>query len=224
MSRPAMILPLLLAVAGVPSLAAESPGSGTPPLKYELMINGESFLVEANRQVKLESQEEAGVTYEVALRIALEQSVRLNTFQFEYDWPARVEDDRGEDQRTAGIQHELGYLMLITDLGHPLKADAKEAEEKAFAVIRDSTLQRFREAGMKEIAVTEYKSREFAGSLGRGAMIRYQDTQGADRTCLVYLMTGPSFTGYSTIEYLDADQHDVLPRARKTLDSIRALR
>ena len=76
---------------------------------------------------------------------------------------------------------------------------------------------------MKEIAVSEYKSREFAGSLGRGAMIRYQDDQGANRTCLVYLMTGPTFAGYSTIEYLDADQLDVLPRARKTLDSIRAL-
>ena len=54
-------------------------------------------------------------------------------------------------------------------------------------------------------------------------MIRYRDDQGADRTCLVYLMSGPTFAGYSTIEYLDADQLAVLPRARKTLDSIRAL-
>jgi hypothetical protein len=220
MSRFTAILPLVIAVAGAQSSAAQTPGSGSPPLAYELVINGESFLVEGNRQVKLESQEKPGVTYEVALRIALEQSVRLNTFRFEYDWPARVDDDRGRPQRTARIRHELGYSMQITDLGQPLEAGS---EEKAFGMIRDSTLKRFQEAEMKEIAVSEYKSREFAGSLGRGAMIRYRDAQGAGRTCLVYLMTGPTFAGYSTIEYLDADQLDVLPRARKTLDSIRAL-
>lgn len=220
MSRSTAILTLLFGVASAPSLAAESPGSGTPPLAYELMINGESFLVEANRQVKLESQDKPGVTYDVALRIALEQSVRLNTFRFEYDWPARVDDDRGRLQRTARIRHELGYSMQITDLGYPLKAGS---EEEAFRRIRESTQKRFQEAGVKEIAVTEYKSRRFANSLGRGAMFRYRDGQGADRSCLVYLMTGPTFAGYSTIEYLDADQDDVLPRARKTLDSIRPL-
>jgi len=220
MSQSTVFLSLVLAIASVLSSAAQTPGSGSPPLAYELVINGETFRVEANRQVKLESQEKPGVTYDVALRIAIEQSVRLNTFRFEYDWPARVDDDRGRLQRTARIRHELGYSMQITDLGYPLKADS---EEEAFGRIRDSTLKRFQDAGMNKIAVSEYKSREFAGSLGRGAMIRYRDPQGANRTCLVYLMTGPTFAGYSTIEYLDADQDDVLPRARKTLDSIRAL-
>ena len=222
MLRSAAVLPLVLALVPVLSaIAAAGPGSGSPPLAYELIINGESFLIEANRQIKLKSPGKPGVTYDVALRIALEQSVRLNTLQFDYDWPARVDDDRGRSQRTAWIRHELGYVMQITDLGQPL--DAGTAEE-AFVIIRDATLARFREAEMKDITVTEYKSRKFANSLGRGAMIRYRDAQGDDRTCLVYLMTGPTFAGYSTIEYRDADQVDVLPRARKTLDSLRALR
>jgi len=217
-----IVLPLLLA-AVVPArcLAQDDAGSDTPPMTYELMINGESFFIEADRQVKLESQEKPGVTYEVALRVALEQRVRLNSFRFEYDWPAKVEDDRRKPHRTVRIRHELGFSMLITDLGQPLEPDA---QDKVLKVLRESTLQSFQEAGMREITIGELASREFGGSSGRGVMIRYRDGEGLDRTCLIYLMTGPTFAGYCIIEYSDASQAGVLAPVKKTLDSIRAIR
>ena len=221
MSRSTALFPILLAVVAAQCRAADGPGSGTPPLTYELMINGESFLIEANRQVKLESREKPGVTYDVALRIALEQPVRLNTLRFEYDWPARVDDDLRRPQRTVRIEHELGFTMLITDLGQPLDADS---QDKALKILRESTAKGFQEAGMEEITVAEFQSRKFAGSVGRGMMIQYRDGKGLFHTCLVYLMTGPTFAGYCTVEYLDLRQVDVLPRVRKTLDSIRAIR
>ena len=215
------LLVLLSAVAASQCPAAENPGSGDPPMTYELMINGESFLVEADRQVKLESQEKPGVTYEIALRIALEQRVSLNTFRFEYDWPAKVDLDRRKAHPTARIQHELGFTMLITDLGQALD---DESQARALKLLQESTLEGYQKAGMEQITVAEFPGREFGGSVGRGVMIRYLDGQRLGHTCLIYLMTGSTFTGYCVIEYFDADEANVIPRAKKTLDSIRAIR
>lgn len=213
------LLPWLVAASICP--ADEETGSSSPPLTYELMINGETFQVEADRQVKLESRAKPGIVYDVALRIALEQRVRLNTIRFEYDWPAKVEDDRRKAHRTFRIRHELGFTMLITDLGQPLDA---EAQKNALRLLRESTVQGFQEGGMKDLTVAEFPGREFGGSVGRGVMIRYRDGQGLRHTCLIYLMTGPTFAGYAVIEYFDADENKAIPRVRKTLDSIRAIR
>ena len=203
------------------AVAAEDQGSGAPPLTYELMINGESFVVEADRQVNLESREKPGVTYDVALRIALEQRVRLNSFQLQYDWPAKVTDDRRKPHRSLRIEHELGYTMLITDLGGPLNA---EAQEKALKVLQESTVEGFKRAGVEQDPLAMLQPHDFVNSAGRGFTIRYRDREGYDHTCLVYVITGPNFAGYCVVEYFDADAAAVLPQVKKTLDSIRAIR
>ncbi len=221
MCRAAFSSLLVVAVAAAECAACEGPGSRAPPLTYELMINGESFFVEADRQVKLHSRDHPGVTYDVALRIALEQRVRLNTLQFRYDWPAEVEDDRDGPHRAVRIRHELGFTLLVTDVGGPLDSPS---QDKVLDILRQSTLESFQGAGMEQIAMAELAQRKFAGSAGRGVKIQYRDRQGDGRTCLVYLLTGPTFAGYCIAEYRDADEADVLPRIRRTLDSIRAAR
>ena len=52
----ATLLPQGLAARG------GSPGARTAAVTYELQINGESFLVEANRDTTLESKKKPGVT------------------------------------------------------------------------------------------------------------------------------------------------------------------
>lgn len=203
------------------ALAGEDRGSGALPLTYELMINGESFVVEADRHVKLESREKPGVSYEVALRIALEQRVRLNSFRFECDWPAKLSDDRRRPHRTVRIEHELRYTMLITDLGGPLDA---ESQEKALKVLRESTVEGFKRAGVEQDPVVPVPPRQFAHSAGRGFTIRYRDREGYDHTCLVYVVTGSNFSGYCVVEYFDDNAAAVVPQVKKTLDSIRPIR
>ena len=88
-------------------------GRESPPTTYEIQINGESFLVEVNRLVKLESEQNPGQSYEVALRVAPTQHRTLNTFRFDYDLPARLHDDEGRRQRTVRLTHELGFTMQI---------------------------------------------------------------------------------------------------------------
>ena len=122
-------LPCGLVVAIVSANAASSraaPPVGPPPLTYELMINGESFLVEGDRAVKLESKEKPGTSYKVALRVAPTQRIRLNSIQFEYDLPAKAEDDGKRENRSVRIAHELGFTMLINDLGQPMNTKARE--------------------------------------------------------------------------------------------------
>ena len=213
------LLPFLLLAAGRPARADQT--SGTPPLTYELMINGESFLVEADRQVKLESPEKPGVTYDVALRIALRQRVRLNTLEFQYDWPARVEDDHRKPHRTVRIRHELGFTMLITDLGQPLD---DEEQTETLKILKESTVQSLRESRMGDISVSDPPPRKFDGADGHGVIIRYQDREGFDQTCLVYLLTGPTFAGSCVVNYFEIDEGTIVPKVKSTLDSIRAVR
>jgi len=193
----------------------------SPPLVYEVMINGESFLVEANRAVKLQSKEKPGTSYDVAVRVAPTQRIKLNAIQFDYDLPARVEDDGKRENRSARLTHELGYTILITDLGQPL--DAK-AQVEALKILVDSVKETVREMKETKLDVGEAHQRTFEGSSARGVTIRYRDAKDIGHVCLVYLLTGPKFAATCVVQYVDDDSEDVLPLIKKVLDSVRAVR
>lgn len=212
--------PFLAAVALALSgpQAGAQPTSGSPPLSYELRINGESFTIQADRQERLDSSQSPGVTYDVALRIAMVQPVELNTFRFEYRWPARVEEDRGEGRRTVRIRHELGYTMLITDLGPGLEDGT---EDEVLKLLSDSVVGGLRASNLDEIRVDEPHTHKFPSAAGRGVVIRYRDAQGYDQVSLVYLLTGEEFAAGVVAQYFQRDADNVLPGIRKTIESIR---
>ena len=196
-------------------------GSAVPPSIYELIINGESFTVEANLAVKLQSKQKPGTSYQVALRVAPTQRLKLNSVQFQYDWLARVEDDRNPQQRSVRLTHELGYTMLITDLGGPLKP---EGRDKTLKILAESVTKTYREMKPAELTVSKAHERKFAGAAGRGVAIRYRDKQELRHTCLVYVLTGPEFAASCIIQYLDDDFEEVKPLILDTLNSFRAVR
>ena len=113
MPRAAAIGFLITAILATLPAAWAGPASTAPPVTYEVQINGESFPVEANRVVKVESKQKPGVSYNVAVRVAPTQQVRLNTIQFEYELPAKVEDSGKRENRSARLTHELGFSILL---------------------------------------------------------------------------------------------------------------
>jgi hypothetical protein len=187
-------------------------------MTYELMINGESFEVEANRLVQLESREKPGVVYDVALRIAPKQRVRLNRVQFEYLWPADVELERQGSSQSARIRHELGYLVLVTDLGARLEDGAKH---KVLDILRETTVESLTESGAQNIEVSQGHELPFGHSEGLGVVIKHRGEQEVGRTCLVYVLSGESFSCSAILHYLDHDAGNVLAQMKATLDSIR---
>lgn len=197
--------------------------SGAPPLTYELMIDGESFLVEANQAARLESREKPGVTYDVALRIAPQQRVELNTLQFEYDWPAEVQVDRKKFRRTAKVRHELGHTMIISDLGEALDSDGTA---EALKILQESVVDSFRESGLRNIEVAEPRDYEFEHTSGRGVAVGYQDEEGVKQICLVFVLNGTDkkFSGSAIIQYFEDEKKTAVPHIKRTLDSIRAVR
>lgn len=208
---------MLAVLAGAPPVWGQG-GSNVTPTMFELMINGESFTVEANRMVELASQQQPGVSYKVALRVAPTQRLRLNSCQFEYDRLARVEDDRQREQRTVQLIHELGFSMLITDLGGPLEA---ANQEEALKLLSSSVAASFKEKAT-DLTIGEPHSRKFGAATGRGVLIRYRDAENLGHTCLVYVLVGPSFSASCIVQYLDDDAQEVLPLVKKTLDSFKA--
>lgn len=212
----------------LPMVAFLSPGRivwaqsrpGSPPLRYELVINGESFLVEENRLHKLQSKQKPGVTYEVALRVAPTQQLKLNSVQFEYDWLSKVEDNRQPTRRSVRLNHELGFTMLITELGKLPGLEDQDAMLDTLAKLAGKT---FAKTQIEKLQQGKPHSRKFAGAAGRGVVLRYRDRQDLGHTCLVYVLVGPEFAVSCVVEYLDDDSEDVLPLVKKTLDSFRAL-
>ena len=221
MVRTIVSLVMVIAMPAGSPVARAQPGSDVRPSMYELVINGERFLVEANRLIKLKSEKNPDTGYDVALRIAPTQRLRLNSVQFDYDWLSRVQDDHGRDRRTARLAHELGFTMLITDMGQPLPA---EATDKVLKIDVDSVAETFTGLNVKNLDVGQPRDRTFAGSSGRGVVVRYRDEQDSAHTCLVYVLNGPSFAVSCVIQYVDDDLDDVKLLIKKTLDSFRPLR
>jgi hypothetical protein len=202
---------------GVP--AGAQPAPTTPPLSYEVQINGESFVVEANRVVTVESKKQPGSRYTVAVRLSPAQTVSLGSFQFDYQLPAKVEENGKPGNRSVRLTHELGFSILLGDLGPTLPPKDQEATLK---ILTDSVTAALRESKDTAIDVSVPHTRNFDGSAARGLTIRYRDGKNFDHVCLVYVLTGPTFAASCVVEYLEHDSDDVLPLIKKTLDSVRA--
>jgi hypothetical protein len=213
------------AVVVVLGLGQDRPARGeaaagtAPPLTYEVQINGETFLVEANRETTLESKTKPGVRYRVALRVSPTQRVRLGGIVFDYDLPAKVELDGKRGGGSVRITHELGFSALLNDLGRTL---SRKEQDETLKVLVDSVTATLRETKAEGVNVTEPHERKFAGSAARGVTIRYTDAKGLKHVYLLYVLSGPKHGATCVVEYLENDADDVLPLVRKILDSVAA--
>lgn len=219
MSRVFAAILAVTAVATVAPLPRTEP-TALPPSSYEVQINGETFRVEANRQVKLESKTKPGVAYTVAIRLAPTQRVRLNSVDFDYDLPAQVKADARGENRTARLTHELGFSVLLCDLGRSL--DSK-AQEQTLQTLAKSVSASLREAKVKGLEVSETHQRSFDGLAARGETVRYRDAKGLEHVYLLYVLSGPTCAATCVVEYLEHDSDDVLPLIKRILDSVRPI-
>lgn len=194
-------------------------GESDQSVVYELLINGESFLIEGNRVVKLRSEQNPDTEYEVAIRVAPTQRYRMPSLVFAYERPASIERDTEGGHNVVRLVHELGYTMLIHDLGGTLD---EPAQKQALNILAESVAASFTEMEGRDVQVGKPHSRKFGENTGLGTMIRYRDAQDLGHTSLVYVLAGKDFSATCVIQYLDRDQDDVLPLVRKTLDSFQA--
>ena len=212
----ALVVSLALAQAS----AAPEPAEQTlPPRTYELMIDGESFLIDLDRQSKLQSKEKPGTAYQVAVRISPQQRIELNSLRFQYDWPATVSDDHGRPARSVRVRSEAGYTILLTDMGNTV-----EAREEALKILIESATESIRDSGGTAIVAGKPHDRKFAGCEAKGTTLRYKDRQDFEQTCVVYLLTAPNFAASCVVQYFEKDAETVLPRLKAVLDSVQALR
>ena len=216
-----MRIALFVGVVGMGWVLAGGPSGseGQLPTTYELMINGESFLVETNQLVRLQSQLRPGAIYEVALRVSPIQYLRLNQIRLAYDLRTKVEDNRQVERRTVRLTHPKGGHVLITELGEPLDAADRET---ALRILVEATVQSYRQRGIPDakMELSRLETVQLPGAEVRGVRIRYQDAKQIEHQALVYLLVGKSFTCSCIVEYLQADETHVLPMVKRLLDSI----
>ncbi|HPP51732.1 MAG TPA: hypothetical protein PK777_02190 [Thermoguttaceae bacterium] len=201
-------------------------GEGTPdvspPTTYELMINGESFLVEAGRLIKLQSKLHPGTSYEVAVRVSPVQYLRLNHIRLCHDLRAKVEDNRRAERRSVRLAHPQGCHLLITELGEPLR---QEDRETALRMLTEATVQTYRQRHIpdNQMEVSRLEDTSLPAAEARGVQIRYQDAKGIEHRSLIYLLVGKTFTCSCIVEYLQADEGQTLPVVKRLLDSIQPI-
>jgi hypothetical protein len=217
MARAILACVSLLVLTGGRGAAAAEQDLPAPPTTYEVLINGESFRVEADRVTKVQSAKRPGTSYELVVRTAPTQVLRLNTVRLEYDMPANVFDDRGHRQRTVEIRHQLGFNLLLTDLGGPL--EAKDRDEVLKSRI-DSVVKLHQDA---KPAVGAMFQRKFSGAASQGTIIHYKDARGVGHSCVVCILSGAKFCVACIIQYHDDDKKEVMPAITKILDSLTAL-
>jgi len=220
MPRRAQTFATALAAVLLPAaaFAAAPPQRAAMPVVYELIINGESFAVEGDGVTKCRSKDRAGVVYEVAVRVAPTQRLRLGNVVFDYDRQTKVEPAGNAEQPGFKLTHELGFTLLVGLLGD--RFEAKDRDE-ALSILSDSAAATYKELKVAGLTVGQPHERKFAGAAGRGVVIRYRDPQDFGHTALVYVLVGPQFTMSCVAEYLDRDSDDVLPLLQRTLESFR---
>jgi hypothetical protein len=212
-----LALPLM---CGLPRATAQ-PRPGEPPVTYEVQIDGESFQVQGNqRPTKVESKVKKGTTYEIAIRVARNQHLRLNSMQLEYGMPAKATDDKGRELRIAQIVHELGFSIALTDMGGLL--DSKHQDELLKAVA-DDAVRRYTDRKAVKVSQTDPKVIKFGSSDGKWLRINYTDADGTARSCMILVLSGKAYTVSAVAEFRDQDKDDALAWVKSALESIRPL-
>jgi hypothetical protein len=212
---------LALLLVGDPSRVSAQPRPSEPPVTYEVQIDGESFQVQGNqRPTKVESKVKKGTTYELAIRVARNQHLRLNSVQLEYGMPAKATDDKGRELRIAQIVHDLGFSLALTDMGSLL--DDKHQDELLKAVA-DDAVRRYTDRKAVKISQTDPKVIKFGSSDGKWLRINYTDAEGAARSCMIFVLFGKAYTVSAIAEFRDQDKDDALAWVKKALESIRPL-
>ncbi len=205
------------------SKTSAQPSLTGPSATYEVQIDGESFRVEGNRSVKVESKLKKGTTYQLAVRVSPTQILRLDSIYFEYDLPAKVFDNSQGGLRVAQIIHELGFTLTVTDFGEMDEAHRDEV----LKTVTNLALKRITKAKATEIQQGEFKPRTFGQSKGKGLLITYNDSAGTKRNCMICVLAGENGDKYAlsaVAEYLDLDKDEVGPWVKAALGSIQPLK
>ena len=196
---------------------AEGTPKVVPPVRYELVIDGESFVVEANKPNRLDRPGKPGQAYQVQLRLTPKQRLRLNTLQIEYDSTANVTDDHRSGTRTADVQHESGYRIILTDLGQALES---ADQGKALSLAAEPILASLKKAEAKDVKRHEPHTIKLAGCQGRGLRVDFRDNEGFAQTYLVYVLSGEKFGCSCLIHFFDLQRQAAIAPIKAILESI----
>lgn len=206
------------ALLGSVVLAGTLPAADDPPFLYDIVINGETFTVEGNRAVTVESRLHQGVKYDIALRLSQTQRWPLNTVQFDYDLGFEVADDEDQQVRTATLRHELGFTVTVTDMGGPLpEKSRKEMLDRLIAAMT----KRLAAEKATDVKMAKPMERKFKQTPATGVTITYGDQDGFSRVCVIYLLSTPTFFCACTLECFEPDKDDAMPLVQRTLESFR---
>lgn len=217
MIRTARVLMLLPLAFSDPTTAA---AEVVLPSTYELAIDGEVFELELGKATTVNSREKPDVKYRLSLRVAREQHLKLNTVQLSYDRGCHVVDDDQPGARTITLANDAGFTMIISDLGGAIDLADRP---KVLRLLVDNMVQSFRPQSEEEPAVSKIGRAAFEGMTGRFVSIQYQDREGYDRTCVVYLLVDDDHAVSCIVQYLDEDTAEIARLVKQTLDSVRPL-
>ncbi len=207
----------LIAPFFVGSLTSGQAAEVVSPTTFELAIDGEVFEVSLGKLATLKSDKQPGFQHQISLRIATWQHLKLNTVQLGYERGCRVTDDLRQGARTATLGHDLGFTMIVGDLGGAIDLADRP---KVLRLLVERMVRSFRPQTEQEPAVSKIARAAFDGMSGRVVSIQYRDVDGFHRTCVVYLLVDNDHACSCIVQYLDEDAVVIAPLVKQILDSI----
>ena len=200
-------------------LAATAFAHAQQPVMYEVQINGETFRVEGNRQAVVSSTSNPKIKYQLAVRVDPVQILRLNKVQLEYENPVTIDDDKGTDVRCAHVNHKDGYTLSVIDPGQKFE---KKQQSDALDVLTKSTTERLTAKKFTNIVDGKPLNAKFGDTSGPWRMIHFKDEAGKPGTCMLFVLTGESFTVSCVGEFLDEQANDAKPWIGNAVKSLSA--
>lgn len=194
-----------------------TPADEVPALVFELSIDGESFLLEADRLTELKAA--SGKTYKVALRLARRQRWALNGVKFEYDAGFRVDDDNEDGLRTATLTHEMGFQLAMMEGG---KAPAVAERPKVLKRVVDSIVKSYTAGGATKLQASPPETKKYDKATAVEQRIAYTDRNQKSSVTRVVLLVAGDQTATAILSYPEADEKEVLGMAKVTFDSFEA--
>ncbi len=191
--------------------------SAPPAQRFEISINGENFTVESGVPARLESKDHPGQSYRVAVRLATMQHWKLNTVGFDYQLGFQILDDQESKGRSATLKHPLGFVLVITDLGGALAADAKSS---ALEQLVEGMRKSLRGSGIEDVKVSKPQRRKLGANAVEAVTFSYLNSSGGERLSAVYLVSGEKFTCSCLLQCDDANQQDAIDMVKATIASM----
>jgi len=207
------MMTILGALAFLARVCTSAEVEQSPPLAFELTIDGQTFEIQDSKPAEITVQ---GKRVEASVRIKPIQHYSIDTLEFDYGKSLVLHDDFDQKGRTVNLTRGNAVSITVTDFG---SVDAN-SPKATLIDIADEMENRIKRTVCKDLRKTVPMPISFKRSRGYTTALTYKDEDDEEQVCRMYTLESKGRRFTVIIQYDMAEKEASESLARITLDSI----